>query len=61
MQEAGTVGANCCTKVASGRKAASTINSLFNARGLQFKYTKALHEPLLMPVLTYSNETMILE
>ena len=50
LDESGTDGAECSTKVASGREACD-IRSLVNAR--------SLHESLLVPVLTYSSETMI--
>ena len=45
--------------VASGRKVAVDVRSLVNARDLQRECARALHEILLVPVLLYSNETMI--
>ena len=52
MDESGIDEAECSRKVASGRKVAGAIRSLVNVRSLQ-------HESLLVPVLTYSSETMI--
>ena len=46
-------------KVESGRKVAGAIRSLVNARSLQRECARVLHESLLVPVLTYSSETMI--
>ena len=46
-------------KVASGRKFAGVIRSLVNARGLQLKCARVLHEALLVPVLMYVSETVI--
>ena len=38
---------------------AGAIKSLVNARYLQLEYARALHETLLMPVLTYVSKTML--
>ena len=35
------------------------ISSLVNARSLQPECARVLHESLIMPILTYSNKTMI--
>ena len=43
----------------SGRKVASAIRSLVNARDLQLEYARVLHETLLVPVLMYGSETML--
>ena len=45
--------------MASGRRFASSIRVLINVEGLQLECAKVLHESLLMPVLTFSSETMI--
>ena len=37
LDESGTDGAGCCKKVASGRRVASSISTLVNARDLQFE------------------------
>ena len=41
------------------RKVAGGIRPLVNARGLQLECAKALHETLLVSVLTSASETMI--
>ena len=38
---------------------AGVIKSLVNARDLQIECARVLHETLLVPVLTYSNEKML--
>ena len=43
----------------SGRGIAGAIRSLVNARILQLECARVMHESLLLPVLTYGNETMI--
>ena len=43
----------------SERRVAGAIRSLVNARSLQLKWARVLHESLLVPVLTYGSETMI--
>ena len=49
LDESGTDGAECSTKVASGRRVADAIRSLINARDLQLECTRVLHETLLVP------------
>ena len=51
LDESGTDGAVCSRKVVSGRRVASAIMFLVNARDL--------HETLLVPVLMYGSETML--
>ena len=43
----------------SGRRTASIIRSLFNARELQLDYTSVLHGTFHVPVLIYGSETML--
>ena len=43
----------------SGRRVSGAIRSVVNARGLQLKCARVLHETLLVPVLMYGSETMI--
>ena len=45
-------------KVVSGRKVASAIRFMVNARGLQFEFARVLHEALLVPVLLYGSEVI---
>ena len=59
LDESGTDEAECTKKVASGRRVAGAIRSLVNPRSLQLECARVLHEPLLVPVLTYGSETMI--
>ena len=59
MDESGTYEAECSRKVASGRRVAGGIKSLVNAKSLQLEYARALHESLLVPILTDGSETMI--
>ena len=40
-------------------RVADAIRSLVNAKILRLEYARVLHESLLVPVLTYGNETMI--
>ena len=49
----------CCREVASGRRVAGATTSLVNARGLQPKCARVLHESLLVPVLMHCSETLI--
>ena len=44
LDESGTVGAECSRKVANGKKVAGAIRSLVNARDLQLKCARVLHE-----------------
>ena len=59
LDEAGTDGAKCIRKMASGRRAAGAIRSLVNVRDLQLLCARVLHETLLVPVLMYDSETML--
>ena len=59
MDEAGTDGAECSMKVASGRRVAGAISPLVNARDLKIECARILHETLLVPVLTYGSETIL--
>ena len=59
MDESGTDEAECSRKVTSGRRVTGEIRSLVNARSLQLKCARVLHESLLLPVLTYGSDTMI--
>ena len=59
FDKSGTNAAECSRKVASGRRDAGAIRSLFNARSLQLECGWVLHKSLLVPVLTYDSETMI--
>ena len=59
MDKAGTDRAECSREVASGRRVASPIRSLFNVRDLQIECARVLHEPLLVPVLMYGSQTML--
>ena len=46
----------CSRKVASGRRVAVAIRSLANARSLQLKCARILHESLVVLVLRYGSE-----
>ena len=46
-------------KVARRRRVAGAIRSLVNAKSLQLECAMVLHDSLLVPLLTYGNETMI--
>ena len=59
LNESGTSEAECSRKVASGRRVAGAIRSLDNARSLQLECARFLHEPLMVPDLKYSSETML--
>ena len=59
LDELGTDEAKCSRKVASGRRVAGDIRFLVNARSLQLKCARVLHESLLVPVLSYGSDTMI--
>ena len=48
-----------CRNVTSGRRVAGAIRSLGNARDLQIKWARVLHETLLVPVLMYVSETIL--
>ena len=49
--KSGTYEVECRRKVASGRKVVGAIRSLANARGMQLKSARALHEALLKPII----------
>ena len=59
LDESGTDGANFNRKVKSGRRIASAIRPLVNARDLQLECASFLHEILLVPVLMYGSEAML--
>ena len=59
LDEAGTDGEEYSRKVASGRRVAGAIRSLFNARNLHIECARVLHETLLVPVLMYGSETLL--
>ena len=56
LDESGTDEAECSIKVTSGRRVASAIRFLVNARSLQLECARIMHESLLVPVLTYGME-----
>ena len=43
----------------SGRRVAGAIRFLVNAKDLQLKCARVLHEILLVPILMYDNKTML--
>ena len=45
--------------VASGRRVAGAVRSLFNARGLRLECVRVLHGSLIVPVLMNGSETML--
>ena len=59
LYESGTDGAECNREVVSGRRVACDIRSMVNARDLQLERARVFHETLLVPVLTYSSETIL--
>ena len=59
LDKSSTDGAECSRKVASGRRVADGIRSLFNANKLQLECARVLHEILLVPVLMYGSEKML--
>ena len=59
LDESGKDEVGCNRKVESGRRIAGAIRSLVNARSLQLERDRGLHESFLVPVLSYSIETMI--
>ena len=59
LDESGADEAECSRKVMSGRRAAGPIRSLVDARRLHLECNRALHESLLVLVLTYRSEKMI--
>ena len=59
LDESGTDEAECSRKVSRRRRVASAIRSLVNTRSLQLECDRVLHVSLLVPVLTYSSESII--
>ena len=59
FDESGTDRAKYSRKVASGRRVASAIRSLVNARDLQLECPRVLHETLHVPVLMYGSGIML--
>ena len=59
MDESGTYETEFRRKVVNGRRIASDIRSLVNARDFQLECAIVLHTTLLVPVLMYGRETMI--
>ena len=59
LDESGGHGAECCRKVARGRKVLGAIRSLVNGRSLQLESASVLHEALVVSVLLYDGETMV--
>ena len=57
--ESGSDGIECHWRVSSGRQVTGTFRYMVNGRSLQIECARVLYEALLMPVLLYSNETMI--
>ena len=47
------------TNIASGRKVAGAIRFIVNAWNLLHECARALHEALLMPILSYGSEIMV--
>ena len=56
MDESGTDGAGCNSKVASGWRVAGITRFLVNAKDLQLECARFLHKTLLVPVLMYGSE-----
>ena len=59
LDESGTDGAECSSKVESGRRVTGANKSLVYARDLELQCARVLHETLLVPVLMYGSETML--
>ena len=59
--ESDTIEAECCRKVASGRRVSGAIRSLVNARSLQLECVRVLHQSLVVAALTFGIETMVLK
>ena len=58
LDESGIDEAEYSRKAANGRKLAGAIRPLVNARDLQRKFARILHETLLAPVFMYGSETV---
>ena len=56
LDEPGTDEAECSRKASSGRIVAGAVRSLVNARNFHLECASVLHEPLVVPVLTYGSE-----
>ena len=61
LDETGKDGAECGRKVVGGRRVASAIRSLVNARDLQLECARILHEISIVPILTYGRDTAMEE
>ena len=59
LERSGKNKTDCSGKVASGRRVAGANRTLVNVRRLQLECARALHELLLVPVLTHGSDTMI--
>ena len=59
MDKSVTGGAECSRKVAIGRRDASAIRSLVNARDFQLECATGFHEALPLPFLIYGSGTML--
>ena len=53
LDESSTDEAECSRKLASRRRVPGVIKSLVNAKDLQFKCARVLHQTLLVPVFMY--------
>ena len=51
LDESGTYEAECCRKLANGRRVVSAIGSPVNARGLQLECARVLHKTLLVCIV----------
>ena len=56
--KSGIDGAECSRKVASRSRVAGVIRSLVNAKDLQIKCARVLHETSLLPVLMYGRRDL---
>ena len=56
LDETGTYGTECSTKLASGERIAFVNGFIVNARDFQLECVKALYETLLVPILIYGSE-----
>ena len=59
--ESDTIKAECCRKVASGRRVSDAIRSLVNTRSLQLGCVRVLHQSLVVAALPFGIETMVLK
>ena len=58
LDESGADEEQCRFKVSSGRRVTGDIRPLVKAKNLQLECARVLHEPLVVPVLTYGSKTM---